>query len=412
MKVKFITLGCKVNQYETQALEEEFESCGCQLTDGIADLYVINTCTVTSRADRKSREAVMRVKRQNPQARIAVCGCYAIEGEGLRTRLGVDYVITPQKKQYIADIVLNHSLREKDIWSLKIHKFFNQRAFVKIQDGCDNCCSFCKVPLARGPSCSRPRDYILDEIKQLSLRYKEIVLCGINLGLYGKDLSSRDTLPSLIDAITRIAPHTRIRLSSFEPAHLTQEIINIFSYPNMCPHLHLPFQSGDDAVLKGMNKKERVSFYEKIVSQLRAVDPFFAISCDIMVGFPCETDALFQNTVAFLRRIRPMRMHVFTFSPREGTTYSGMKIKNHAVVRRRNEYVRKMASEFGKEYRQKFLGRTLSVIAEERRDGYNRGYSENYLNVNFRGKTILGELYKVKIKTISRDALIGSAVAQ
>jgi len=407
MRVKFITLGCKVNQYETQALSEEFEAYGCQLTDGNADVYIINTCTVTSRADRKSREAIMRAKRQNPQAKIVVSGCYA---QDMQKRLDVDYIIPASKKQYIADIVLGRMITSKDIWSLKINKFFNQRAFVKIQDGCDNHCSFCKVPLVRGRSCSRPRKHILEEISQLSSRYKEIVLCGINLGLYGRDVSPRETLPQLVCDIERIAPGSRLRFSSFEPAQVTKEIVQLFLHPNVCPHLHLPFQSGDNDVLRAMNKRESVSFYEKITAELRQINPLFAISCDMMVGFPGETKQSFRNTLAFLRRIQPMRIHVFTFSPREGTTCAQMKTKNHAAARNYSAYIRNLANEYSMAYRRKFFGKTLSVIAEERRDGYNRGYSENYLQVNFEGNVRLGELYKVKIKKDFRGTLIGSAI--
>ncbi|MDP2923246.1 MAG: tRNA (N(6)-L-threonylcarbamoyladenosine(37)-C(2))-methylthiotransferase MtaB [Candidatus Omnitrophota bacterium] len=409
MKVKFYTLGCKVNQYETQALSEEFSSWGCQLTTGVADLYVVNTCTVTSRADSKSREIILRAKRENPRAQIAVCGCMAQESSNIH-KLDVDYVIPQKNKQFVADAILNKPAEKKDIWSLKISRFYNQRAFVKIQDGCDNECSFCKVPYVRGKSRSREEKEVIEEIERISLSHKEVVLCGINLGLYGKDLNPSKSLHALIDKVLATSSVGRLRLSSLEPSLADREVFKLFYNERLCPHLHFPFQSGDDRVLQYMNKKETVASYEEIVHDLRKINPSIAISCDIIVGFPYEDEESFKNTVAFLEKVRPMRTHIFTFSPRENTRFYGTKIKNYSSIRQRRSYLKKITSEFSLEYKKNFLGKTLKVVAEEKNNGYVCGYSENYIKVYLKEIVALGQIYPVKIVKVDKENVFGCRV--
>jgi threonylcarbamoyladenosine tRNA methylthiotransferase MtaB len=409
MKVKFYTLGCKVNQYETQALSEEFSTLGCQLTEANADLCVINTCTVTSRADTKSREMISKARRQNPSAKIAVCGCMVDKNFALE-RLGADYIIAQKNKQSVADIIFDRPLRRRDIWSLRIKSFPNHRAFVKIQDGCDNACSFCKVRVVRGKSRSRPEKEILEEIKKISLLHREIVLCGINLGLYGRDLTPPRNLPFLIEKILALDSVERLRLSSLEPALLDNKIFKLFNNKKLCPHLHFPFQSGDDKILKEMNKQETVSLYEEVVYNLRKNNSLFAISCDIMIAFPSEDGQAFKNTVNFLKKVKPMRTHIFSFSAREHTSFYGAKPANSTDIAGRKKYLKELTNMLSLEYKQKFLGKNLHVIAEEKKDGYTCGYSENYLKVYLDEKVTLGEIYPAKVTKIDKDKVFAELI--
>ena len=399
MKVKFITLGCKVNQYETQALMEAMEKAGFELTKGKADLYVVNTCSVTHRADAKSKEAVTRARRENPQAKVALCGCL-VQGNGEKIkRFDVDYLIPQDRKQFLVEIIKGEEVlpEKRCIWDLKISHFFNHRAFVKVQDGCNNFCSFCKIPYLRGPSCSRNDNEVVEEIKCLLPHHPEIVLCGVNLGLYGEDLKPKKKLSFLIKKILDIKGLGRLRLSSLEPYLIDEELISLFSDKRLCPHLHLPFQSGDDKVLKLMNKRERISDYYRLVENLRTKYPDIAISCDIMVGFPAEDEESFERTVKFLEEIRPMRIHIFSFSPRERTKFEKFKVRNFSQVKRRLQVLKQKAEEFSFEYFRKFAGKTLYMVAEEREKGYTIGYTENYLRVHVKGNRELGSIYPVVI---------------
>ena len=412
LKVKFFTLGCKVNQYETQGLKEKFSFLGHRVTEDVADLYVINTCTVTSRADTKSKDAIIRAKKENPQAHIAVCGCLAQLNRDFIERLGVDYIIPQDQKHLLPDIVLGLSpvqegsdgKREKD--SLKISYFSNHRAFVKVQDGCNNLCSFCKIPYLRGPSRSKKREDAIEEIKEVCSRHSEVVLCGVNLSLYGRDLFPKCTLVDLIKDILALPLLGRLRLSSLEPFFIDEGLFSLLKYNKLCPHFHFPFQYGDDRILKKMNKKETVALYQEKVFRIRKIRPDVAISCDIMVGFPGEDEKSFQNTVDFLRQINPMRIHIFTFSPREKTQLSEAKIKDPKLIRQRYEYLKKMAKDFSFSYRRKFLGKRLNMVAEEENNGFVSGYTENYIRVHLRGKVPLGQIIPVVIEEINSDKVI------
>jgi len=397
MKVKFITLGCKVNQYETQALLEQFARAGFEPTDGAADIYVINTCTVTRAADTKSKETILKAKKENSSAKIVACGCMAQLNADELKNLGVDYIVPQDKKQNLIDYISNDTIGSRSIWDLKISDFENKRAFVKIQDGCDNLCSFCKIPYLRGPSRSRGKNDIIEEIKRLSDKHREVVLCGINLGLYGKDLKPPLGLSGLLSDILKIENLGRIRLSSLEPSLIDDDLLSMLKEPKVCPHLHLSFQSGDDKVLKLMNKKETVDIYYSVVEKARGIFPSIAISCDIMAGFPYEEDDDFNNTVNFLKDIRPMRMHIFRFSPREKTPLSNFKIRNYGKVKERAGVLKDMKEEFSKEYRKKFLGRMLTMVAEEKDNGYCAGYTENYIRVYVKEDIPLGSFAKVEV---------------
>jgi len=406
-KVKFITLGCKVNQYETQALKEKFLKYGFKIADKDPHLYVINTCAVTSKAYIKSKGAILKAQKENPQAKIAVVGCMVKDGWEELKKMNVDVILPPQEKSLLPEKILGKESENGGIWSLKITHFFNQRAFVKIQDGCDNFCSFCEIPYFRGRSTSRPKEDILEEIKRLSLKHPEIVLCGINLALYGKERD--EDLVSLIKDILKIKTLKRLRLSSLEPAYISDELLELFKNEKLCPHLHLPFQSGDDQILRLMNKKESVSLYKEIVKKARRINPLISITCDIMVGFPYEEDRNFSNTVEFLEEIRPMRMHIFSFSARPHTVFESIKINKEMQMKAKRRYkiLKELAEKFSYEYKKKFLGKKLHIVVEEKKRDYICGYTENYIRVYVKENLPLGEIVKVKIEKIEGSWVYG-----
>lgn len=406
-KVKFITLGCKVNQYETQALQEKFLKYGFKIADKDPYLYVINTCAVTSKAYIKSKEAVLKVRKENPQAKIAVVGCMVKDGWEELKKMNVDFILPPQEKHLLPEKILGIKSEDGGIWSLKITHFFNQRAFVKIQDGCDNFCSFCEIPYFRGRSTSRPKEDILEEIERLSSRHSEIVLCGVNLALYGKERG--ENLVSLIKDILKIKTLKRLRLSSLEPAYISDELLELFKNEKLCPHLHLPFQSGDDQILKLMNKKESVSLYKEVVKKARRINPLISITCDIMVGFPYEEDRHFSNTVKFLEEIRPMRMHIFSFSARPHTVFENVRLKENVQKKIKDRYkvLKDLAEKFSYEYKKKFLGKELYMVTEQRKEDCVCGYTENYIKVYVKENLPLGKIVKVKIKEINGSRVYG-----
>lgn len=416
MYVKFFTLGCKVNQYETQGLKEKFLALGHKVTEKKADIYVINTCTVTSRADSKSKDAILKAKKENPKAKIAVCGCLAQLNKDFIAQLGADYIIPQEQKHLLPDIVLSSFSklplidegRRKS--TLKITRFSNHRAFVKVQDGCDNFCSFCKIPYLRGASRSKGKIEAIEEIKKVCLQHREIVLCGVNLSLWGRDLTPRLTLKDLIKSLLAIPSLGRLRLSSLEPFFVDEGLISFLADDKLCPHFHFPFQYGDDRVLGEMNKKETVSLYRDKVLQIRRINSEAAISCDIMVGFPSESEESFQNTVNFLKIVKPMRMHIFTFSPRERTQLSKVNQINPKLVSQRYNFLKKLANDFSEAYKKRFSGKILNMVAESESNGFVTGYTENYIKVSVKEKIPLGQIYSVKIGNIEGGKVFASPV--
>jgi len=379
---------------------------GLEVVDSRADLYVINTCSVTHTADVKSKQAVLKAKKENPRAKVVVCGCLAQQDGDFIKKLDVDYIVPQDKKGALVNLVLGKTSNRKHIWGLRISRFPNQRAFVKIQDGCDKFCSFCKIPFLRGPSRSRGRKEIIEEIKRLKSNHYEIVLCGVNLGLYGKDLTSSINLAGLIAEILNIDGLGRLRLSSLEPSLASDELLNLFNNPKMCPHLHFPFQSGDDTILRLMNKRETIALYHNLVAKARRINPLIAISCDIMTGFPYEHEANFKNTLNFLKDVKPMRMHIFRFSPRSKTSLAGFKIRNHRQIKERAAGLKKMGVDFALEYAKKFLGKKLNMVAEEHRENYTVGYTENYIRVSVPGKVPLGSAAAVVIYRVYQNKVL------
>jgi threonylcarbamoyladenosine tRNA methylthiotransferase MtaB len=385
------TFGCKVNQYESQVIRENFLKNGFIEAGCIdeADICVVNTCTVTSVSDRKSLRAIRCALGENSKC-VIVTGCL-VEDEALDLLKlkGVDFIIRNKDKHRIVEFVSHSAKRiahSKCISGFKGHT----RVFVKVQDGCDNACSYCKVRIVRGRSKSRVLKEIIDECENLIKNgTKEIVFTGICLGAYGRDLHGNLSLGSLIEEICKIDGIWRLRLSSIEPKDMDKDLIyEIQKQKRICKHIHMPFQSGDDYILRRMDRPYKRRDYLKIVNRLKDIIPDIAISTDIMVGFPGETEERFKNTLKFLKEVRPMRMHIFPFSKRKGTAAYNYKdhIRDYLKKERENILLR-LGKEFAEEYMNKFLGKDVEVLVESKRSeqGYLQGYTDRYIRVYIDG---------------------------
>lgn len=390
------TLGCKVNQYESQSLRERLLQLGLQEADtaladlnvrASADIYVVNTCAVTRKADRESAEAVRRISRLNPQAKIFVTGCSAHQNpDRLKNINGVACVLGNNLKENLPDFILSSPKGQGKPLISAFHK--HTRAFLKIQDGCNNGCSYCVIPKLRGSSRSRPLSEIIQEAKILvDNGYKELVLCGICLGAFGADLGLSEGLVRVIGDLEKIEGLLRIRLSSIEAKDVTLELIKAMAHSKkICRHLHIPFQSADDKVLRLMNRKMLSVDYRGLIARLREFLPFIGITTDIMVGFPGEDEKSFVNTFEFLKEVKPSRMHIFSFSPRENTAafqLSGQGAKPQ-IVKERQSRLRVLAKELALGFCRAHIGRTLEVLVESefsQGEKFSKGYSGNYIKV-------------------------------
>ena len=393
--VKFFTLGCKVNQYETQAIRESFLKSGFSEVESgkIADIYLINSCTVTARADKKSLELVKKSLEENPDARVIITGCYVQKECNDFVNDKRIIVVKNESKNKIIEILENESAkkiqRKKSSYlKLNISDFKgHNRAFIKIQDGCENTCSYCKVTLVRGNLKSRRLSEIKEEARCLIKKgFKEIVLTGICLGAYGKDLKAKVVLCDAIEEILSLSGEFRLRASSIEAKHVSTRLIDLLSNSSkLCSHIHIPFQSGDNEVLRKMNRHYSREDYLLLVRKIRARIPEIALTTDVIVGFPGEKDKNFDNTFAFLREVSPCRMHIFPFSPREGTKAYGFSNKVSAkVIKLRMERLKILAKKKSLEYRHKFLKKRVKVLVEttpDKKSGRLKGYSNNYINV-------------------------------
>ncbi|OGX46676.1 MAG: hypothetical protein A3G38_00740 [Omnitrophica WOR_2 bacterium RIFCSPLOWO2_12_FULL_51_8] len=395
--IKFYTLGCKVNQYDTQVMREQFLARGFrELTNGAAaQVYLINTCTVTGRADSESLGFIRRAEKENPRARVIVTGCLA--------ELDADKIkhVCPA-----AVIVKKGNWLKQGISGFSGHT----RAFLKIQDGCDNFCAYCKVPLARGPCRSKPLQEIVSEAAGLARRgFKEIVLCGICLGAWGKDLRPAGELAEAISCLEKIPGLLRLRLSSIEAGDISAKLIAKFKNSKiLCPHLHIPMQSGDDEILQLMLRQYRRADYLGLAAQIREDVPGIAITTDCLVGFPGEEERHFQNTISLLRKIIPLKTHVFPFSARPGTKAASLPgAVSPEEIKIRACRLRAVARECALKYQQGFLGKKVSVLVEQRAGddpACQEGHSDNYIKVRMRAKRGLrNQLVQVKLKEVRGD---------
>ena len=431
-KVAFYTLGCKVNQYETEAMLEMFKKDGYEQVDSedFADVYVINTCTVTHMSDRKSRQYIRRMKKKNPDAIIAVVGCYSqVSPEEILEIEEVNLVMgTNERRQIVEEIKkLDASKKASTVDDImKVRAFeeieINQtngrtRAFMKIQDGCDRFCTYCIIPYARGGRVrSRDLESVINEANKLANNgYKEIVLTGIHVASYGKDVKDADTnLLTVIKAIDKIEGVERIRLSSVEPLLMTDEFIDtVAKMPKVCPHFHLSLQSGCDETLKRMNRRYTTKEYKDIVDKLRQKMPNVAITTDVIVGFPGETNNEFSQTYEFLRDIELSQMHVFKYSPRKGTPAADMENQIDPQMKQmRSDKLIALNKQNFTNFAKKFEGQEFNVLFEQN-IGENKyeGLTPNYIRVIVESEEdIQGKILKTKINDVKDEYVEGILV--
>ena len=400
MDIAIYTLGCKVNQYETQAMERELLRRGHTLVpfEDLADAYIINTCTVTAVSDKKCRNVIRRAKKMNPQAVVAVCGCYAQTEPEAVAAMGVDLVsgtagrmefldlLEGQLKNHAAPIVqVDESLRRRDFERLTAGgQVGRTRAMLKVEDGCTNFCTYCIIHYARGPVRSLPISEAVDQAKELEAQgYREIVLTGIEISSWGRDLKEGQTLIDLVEALCHAVPGLRVRLGSLEPRTITEDFCQrAVALPNLCPHFHLSMQSGCDETLKRMNRKYDTARYLQSVQWLNQYFDRPAITTDLIVGFPQETEEEFAQTLDFIRRCAFSSMHIFPYSRRSGTPAATMAGQiPHAVQEQRAQAAKAVAREMEEAYLQALVGSTLPVLFEEEKEGLWQGHAPNYVAV-------------------------------
>ena len=430
-RVAFYTLGCKVNQYETEAMLELFEKEGYEKaeTEDYADVYGINTCTVTHMSDRKSRQYIRRMKKKNPDAIIAVVGCYSqVSPEEILSIDEVNLVMgTNDRKKIVEEVkkidasrkvsTVDDIMKVKAFEEIEINKTNGKtRAFLKIQDGCDRYCSYCIIPYARGRVRSRDLESIVKEVENLAANgYKEVVLTGIHVASYGKDIKETDIkLLDVIKQINDIEGIERIRLSSVEPILFTDEFVEAVSaMDKVCPHYHLSLQSGCDETLKRMKRRYTTEEYKTIVDRLRAAIPNVSITTDVIVGFPGETNEEFDKTYEFLKDIELTHMHIFKYSPRKGTPAATMENQvDPSTKHERSEKLLQLNEENFKKFGQKMLDKEFNVLFEQKvGDNKFEGLTENYVKVIVESDKDLSEqILKVKITDVKNEFLEGILV--
>ncbi len=431
-KVAFYTLGCKVNQYETEAMLEMFKKDGYVQVESedFADVYVINTCTVTHMSDRKSRQYIRRMKKKNPDAIIAVVGCYSqVSPEEILDIEEVNLVMgTNERRQIVEEIkkidadkkvsTVDDIMKVRAFEEIEISQSKGKtRAFMKIQDGCDRFCTYCIIPYARGGRVrSRSIESILEEANKLADNgYKEIVLTGIHVASYGKDLREEQiTLLNVIKEINKIDGIKRIRLSSVEPVLFTDEFVSeVAQMEKVCPHYHLSLQSGCDDTLKRMNRRYTTEEYKAIVDRLRENIPNVAITTDVIVGFPGETNNEFSETYEFLKDIELSQMHIFKYSPRKGTPASTMENQIDPQMKQfRSDKLLGLNKENFSKFASKFIDKDLEVLFESNVvDGMYEGLTTNYIRVVVPSeKDIQGEILKVRVTNVKDEYVEGILV--
>jgi threonylcarbamoyladenosine tRNA methylthiotransferase MtaB len=375
MRIRVDSIGCRLNISEIEEMARRFTSAGHRLVGPgeLADLYVFNTCTVTHIAARKSRQVIRQMRRANPQAKVVVTGCYAQLSPHEVEALGVDMVVGNDQKDSLPNLLAEAGfLRDADpipavdIPSFSLSPDGHTRAFVKVQDGCDNRCTFCIVTVARGAGRSRPVAEVIAEINRLAdLGYQEVVLSGVHLGSYGHDWSNPRGLLNLVQTILAETAIPRLRLSSLEPWDLAEDFFELWQNERLLPHLHLPLQSGCDATLRRMVRHTSQAKFSRLIKAARAAIPDLSVTTDIIVGFPGETDAEFAESLAFVREMAFAKLHIFRYSKREGT--AAAKMKNQVpppVAQERSQRMHALNVELEQAFRQKFVGRIMPVLWE------------------------------------------------
>ncbi len=424
MKFAFYTLGCKTNQYETQAMEHLLLEKGHEIGsfEEACDGYVINTCSVTAVADKKNRAVIRRCRRDNPQAVIAVCGCYSQHDPEAVRALGIDVIGGSGQRQAFVEMLLDaagekrheeqldNALGRREFECLPAGGLEERtRAMLKVQDGCVNFCTYCIIPYTRGPIRSAPLEVAVAQAKELAVRgYREIVLTGIEIAGWGQDQPGKPELALLVEEICKAVPDLRIRLGSLEPRVVTEDFCRRLSvFPNLCPQFHLSMQSGSDTVLSRMKRKYDTARYYQSVELLRKFFPECAVTTDMIVAFPGETEEEFAESLAFIRKCAFADMHIFPYSRRPGTPADKMPGQhNNATKETRSRAAIALAEEMSRAYREGFIGRTLEVLFEEREGEFYTGHAPNYIKVYARGENLHNEIRTVTVLEVYRDGVL------
>ncbi len=409
MKVGIYTLGCKVNTYESEFIISLFKNRGYEITsfDGDPDIYIINTCTVTNNSDRKDRKVINSIK--NKKGIKVVCGCF-VESAKDYDFSGIDVIIGNYNKSNIVDLVEEFIKTHKQIKALDnimmvpfedmeiTHLEERTRAFVKIQDGCENYCAYCIIPFVRGRCRSKDKKSVLKEITGLvNNGYKEIVLTGIHTGSYGIDLGIK--FSDLLEEILKIKGLERLRISSIEITELDDKFFELLKNNKMCNHLHVPLQSGSENILKLMNRKYTKEEYKKIIDKIRSIRPDISITTDVIVGFPGETEEDFNECLDFIKEINFSKVHVFPYSKRNGTKAARMSNHIDGITKKsRTKKLLDLSDELEKNYYKKFIDKNLDILIENKKGEYYFGHSSNYLYLKLKGHYKENEIYNICVK--------------
>ncbi len=424
-KVAFYTLGCKVNQYESESIKNQLIEVGYEIVgfDKKADIYIINSCTVTSVADKKTRSLMRRVKKNNPESILILTGCYAqTNTKELQEFPEIDYIIGNIDKREIFNFI--EELGNKKMNKIQSNDIFQEekymeyefatlremsRAYIKIQDGCNSFCSYCKIPFARGKSRSRKLESIINEVEKVSKEgFKEIILIGINVGAYGEDFLEPISFEEMVKSVSKVEGIERIRFGSIYPDRVTDEFIELFKDKKIMPHIHISLQSGDNTILEKMKRKYGAELIEERILKLRAQVPEIEFSGDVIVGFPGETEEMHENTKKIIQKINFQDLHVFQYSDRENTLAEKMSNKVDVKIKKERAIeLEELKQSMVQEIRKKYLGKKIKFLVEELKAGKALGYSENYLRVKVENKKlIIGEIYEVLITKIEKEVLI------
>ena len=428
MKIGFYTLGCKVNQYETQAMEQILAERGVELGSlrEPCDAYIINTCSVTAVADKKNRAVIRRVRRENPQAVLAVCGCYTQHAADKLGDLGIDVVGgSGQRLEFLEKVldavqtrqkatVLDAALRRRSFEVLPAGGLEGRtRAMLKVQDGCVNFCSYCIIPYTRGPVRSAPVDLAVEQAKELAAQgYREIVVTGIEIASWGVDLPGKPGLEVLLCAVCEAVPGLRIRLGSLEPRIITPEFCRTLkALPNLCPQFHLSMQSGCDTVLARMKRKYDTARYLQSVKLLYDAFPGCAVTTDMIVAFPGETEEEFEESLEFIQKCRFADMHIFPYSRRPGTPADKMPGQHsNAVKEDRSRRAIAVAETMGNAFREAMIGTVQEVLFEEIQDGLYVGHAPNYMKIYMKGENLHNEIRRCRVEKICKDGLFATEI--
>lgn len=426
MKVGIYTLGCKVNAYESEYVINLFKEKGYTICsyDDVCDIYIINTCTVTNQSDSKSRKIIRSAIRNNLDACVVAMGCF-IEANKDNLIDGVDIYIGNKDKSRVVELVEEYFNNKKQITNLysdlgnkfedmEIKNFEGRtRAFVKIQDGCENFCSYCIIPYVRGKCRSKSKDKVIEEIKSLVKNgYKEIVLTGIHTGNYGRDLDTN--FAELLREIVKIDGLYRLRISSIEITELTDEVLEIIKdNPVIANHLHIPLQAGSDVILKNMNRKYDTEYFYNRINKIREIRPDISITTDVIVGFPGEDENLFEECIEFCKKIKFSKIHVFPYSVRKGTPAAKFPNQiDNALKKERARILIDVSKKLEEEYMMKFLNTKVDVLVEQNKDGYSYGHTSNYLLMKLEGKYTSEEVINAKIVELEYPCCIAKELVK